>query len=330
MVPSRTTNHQYGTDSIFSCNFSALSLLPSPGCKMDLRNASTRVYQFCLPIDSSHLACISLQLTIFPVVIISNCQLSPWKILATGGTQSRVAQRSHRFSNHLCQFNNHKDGDSWHPQLPAIGRVSPIRWNGWTCRRTWSTGRSLRKVNSRGSRCLADEPPDMFWAFLGHKNGETWMGRKGFNIDNTWLCCITTTGISTIRYAMDGGLKWGNSWNLNQLRQTSPMGTWIWSLRQHPTWVVKFHIVPLMLVAILHCMQNQNTSHQMLVYYCTNLYPPMPGCAAKNGGAESQRASMASFFNKHTAPWWKLFSKWSILEDGHQLRNRDWSYAFFF
>ena len=90
------------------------------------------------------------------------------------------------------------------------------------------------------------------------------------------------------------------------------MGTWIWSLRQHPTWVVKFHIVPLMLVAILHCMQNQNTSHQMLVYYCTHQ------CRLMQPRMVGQRASLASFFNKHTAPWWKLVSKWWILEDGHQ------------
>ena len=37
-------------------------------------------------------------------------------------------------------------------------------------------------------------------------------------------------------------------------------------------------------------MQNQNTSHQMIPDVGILLYPPMPGCAAKNGGAESQSA----------------------------------------
>ena len=136
MVPSRTTNHQYGTNSIFSCNFSALSLLPSPGCKMDLRNASTRVYQFCLPIDSSHLACISLQLTIFPRcnhielpteplknsgngghpvqsgTKIPSIQQPPLPVPTNAGLCSQEWWGRVTENGFILQFNNHKDGDS--------------------------------------------------------------------------------------------------------------------------------------------------------------------------------------------------------------------------
>ena len=166
MVPSRTTNHQYGTTSIFSCNFSALSLLPSPGCKMikmDLRNASTRVYQFCLPIDSSHLAQSSTDY--FPRCNHIELPTEPLKNSGNGGHPVQSGTKHMDSATTFANSTTTKmvilpDILSSHRQ--QIGRVSPIRWNGWTCRRTWSTGRSLRKVNSRGSRCLADEPPDMF------------------------------------------------------------------------------------------------------------------------------------------------------------------------